>query len=67
MDEEVVDLSIIDSLTVFTMNAFIARKTGAVIEVNIVVAHTTVLAWVAETFVGFYEGMNNACKKRKFI
>ena len=67
MDEEVVDLSIIHSLTVFTIHPFIARKTGAVIQVNRVVAHTAVLAWVAETFVGFYEGVNNACKKRKFI
>ena len=42
---------IIQGLTICTVHPFIARKAGAVIEINRVVARPSVLTRVAVTFV----------------
>ena len=52
MNYEMVDLyKNVKGLTIFTIYPFIARTTGAVIEVNQVGARPSVLARVAKTFV----------------
>ena len=48
-------IKIVQTLTIFAMQSFIARKASAVIEVNRVGTRTSVMARVARAFVNIWK------------